>query len=271
MILKKLMGISLALVLLAALLMGCGGSTDTTTSKAATTTSAAATTSKPATTSLAPTTSVSGAPTSITPTTSTTTSPATTVKTTTAAATTTASSGTSFADVMTKFNSVTNFYCEIKMTSVTGGVTTTANYKYWAKMGTSMKYRMEFSTAGQSMVMIYDGQYYYTYYPDTKYGTKMSAAAAQQYASASTDAGDVAQYNPIYIGSETVNGVDCYHYRYTVQGGTSDMWLSKQNGMTIRMVSGTTTMDYTNFSYAPIADSMFMMPADVIMMTIPGM
>ena len=141
--------------------------------------------------------------------------------------------------------------------------------KEWLKSGNPAKFRMEITAAGQTTIMISDGQNYYMML-DANTAYKMSATLAQQYSSESGNASSATQYNPVFMGSETVNGVDCYVYQYTVQGVTAKMWLSKSNGMTIRIVSGTTTMDYTNYSFAAIADSMFTLPAGVMMITMPG-
>jgi outer membrane lipoprotein-sorting protein len=130
---------------------------------------------------------------------------------------------------------------------------------------------MEMSAAGQATVMIFDGQNFYMYDPASKIAYKMSAAVAQQYSSASADASSLAQYNPVYVGSETVNGVDCFIYQYMAQGVTVKMWLNKQNGLPMKMVSGTTTIEYSNYSFAAIPDSTFQLPADATLITMPGM
>ena len=145
--------------------------------------------------------------------------------------------------------------------------TDVSNMKEWVKTGNPTKLRMEITAAGVgTTIMIYDGQNYYTYDPTTKYAFKISVPTTQP-----SEADSITQYSPEYVGSETINGIDCAIYQYTVQGVITKMWISKQNGMTIKLVSGTTTMEYSNYSFSAIADSMFMLPADAIMMTIPGM
>jgi hypothetical protein len=98
----------------------------------------------------------------------------------------------------------------------------------------------------------------------------MSAASAAQYSSDSSGSSSIIQYNPVLIGSATVNGMDCYEYQYTLQGVTTNMWISKQYGLPVRVVSGTTTMDYTNFSFTGITDSTFQLPAGATLITMPG-
>lgn len=150
--------------------------------------------------------------------------------------------------------------------------TVTQNMKEWVKTGNPTKLRMEIEVPGLgTTIMIYDGQYYYMYDPASKIAYKMSAASAQQYSSASGDDSSITQYNPVYKRSETVNGIDCSVWEYTVQSVTTTMWISKQTGLAVKLVSGTTTMEYSNYSFSTIADSMFQLPSDAIMMTIPGM
>jgi outer membrane lipoprotein-sorting protein len=49
------------------------------------------------------------------------------------------------------------------------------------------------------------------------------------------------------------------------------MWISKQSGLAVKLVSGTTTMEYSNYKFDAIADSMFQLPSDAMMITMPGM
>jgi outer membrane lipoprotein-sorting protein len=186
---------------------------------------------------------------------------------TTATTSTTASSGNGLTDLLGKAADITNFYCEVTITSPEG----TQTMKQWTRMGNPTKFKMEITAEGMTTDIIFDGQYYYTYIPSENMGYKMSAAAAASYSSNSSDASSITQYQPTYKGSETVNGMACSKYEYTVQGMTTDMWISKQYGLPVRVVSGTTTMDYTNFNFNGITDSMFMMPSGVTMITMPGM
>lgn len=261
---KKVFVLSVTLVMAAALFAGCGGkeggetaassSPVVTTTQATATSSVPATSSAPATTSAAPVTST--AP-------KTTTAPATsTPAATTAASSTPAASGNDLATLLAKAAVYPSFYFEVKVTSPDG----VSNMKEWFKTGNPAKFRMEITAAGQTSLMIFDGQNYYLYDSTTKSAIKMSVPPSQP-----SDSSSIAQYTPVYIGSEVVNGIDCAIYQYTVQGVITKMWISKQNGMTIKVVSGTTTMEYSNYSFAAIADAMFALPPDAIIMTIPGM
>jgi hypothetical protein len=77
------------------------------------------------------------------------------------------------------------------------------------------------------------------------------------------------QANPVLVGSDTVNGMDCTVYQYTVQGVSGKMWIWNKYGLPVQMVSGTTTIVYSNYSFAAIDDSMFQLPSGVIVTTMP--
>jgi hypothetical protein len=143
--------------------------------------------------------------------------------------------------------------------------------KMWMKTGNPVKYRMEISAEGMMTTLIYDGQNYYMM-SDASEGIAfmMSAAQFEQYAPASADDSSLAQYSPVLDGSEVVNGVDCYIYKYTVDGVVSRIWLSKANGLPIRETAGTTTIDYTNYKFDMIPDSQFTLPPGVTPMTMPA-
>ena len=224
---KKIFGIAMTLVIVAVLLMGCGGKGSNTTTAPATSTTAK----------------------------------------TTATTSTTASSGNGLTDLLGKAAGITNFYCEVTIISPEG----TQTMKQWTRMGNPTKLRMGITVSDQTTIMIYDGQFYYMYDPASKIAYKISATSAEQYSSAADETASLNQYSPVLIGSETINGLDCAVYQYTVQGVTTKMWIWKQYGLPVKVVSGTTTMEYSNYSFAAIADSMFQMPSDAIMMTFPGM
>ena len=109
------------------------------------------------------------------------------------------------------------------------------------------------------------------YDPASKIAYQLSSASAQQYSSVYSDANSISQYNPgLFSSSQVINGMECDVFQYKVLGVINQMWVSKQYGLPVRVVAGSTTMDYTNFSFPGITDSMFQLPADAIMVTIPG-
>ena len=269
---KKLFAIMLSLMLAAVLFAGCGGE------KSSSTTSTTSSTPNPTTslpgepTSVTPTTSLSGAPTSATPTTSVTntTSPTpSTSASTTPASSTPATSANPLADVLSKATAIANFYCEVTVTTPDNVVQT---MKQWVK---GDKMRMEMTTSEGAVIIIFNGTDMYMYDVETKTAIKFSAAASEEYTSALDDTEALEDYNPTLIGSETLDGKDCYVFQYIDQGVTTKMWIWKLHGLPIKVTltdsTGTTTMLYKNISFDVIADSQFQLPADAVIMTIPGM
>jgi hypothetical protein len=212
------------------------------------------------------TTATSGVVTSVkTTSTSTKTTTKTTAAQTTTVASTTAATGNGFSDLIGKAASVSYYYCEVNMTSGTD----TSNMKEWIKTGNPAKIRMEVAAAGQTTDIIYDGQNYYMYMPAANMAYQMSVASAQQYTSNSGNTSSLSQYNPVLVGPDTVNGMACTVYQYTVQGISTKIWIWNQYGLPVKMVSDTTTIVYSNYSFSAIDDSMFQLPAGVIVTTMP--
>jgi len=220
----------------------------------ATTTNQTSTTTTSATTSIATATS--------------TTTKATTTSTeaqTTAVSSTTTSTGNGLTDLLGKAATVAYYSCQV---SITDG-TNTENMNEWVKTGNPAKLRMEITAAGQTTDIIYDGQNYYMYMPSANIAYQMSVTAAQQYTANSGDTSSLTQYNPVLVGPDTVNGMACTVYQYTVQGVSTKIWIWNQYGLPVQMVSGTTTIVYSNYSFSSIADSEFQLPAGVTVTTMP--
>ena len=222
--------------------------------------SKATTTNQTSTTTTSSTTSV--APTTATTTKTTTTS---TKAQTTAVSSTTTSTGNGLTDLLGKAATVAYYSCQV---SITDG-TNTENMNEWVKTGNPAKLRMEITAAGQTTDIIYDGQNYYMYMPSANIAYQMSVTAAQQYTANSGDTSSLTQYNPVLVGPDTVNGMACTVYQYTVQGVSTKIWIWNQYGLPVQMVSGTTTIVYSNYSFSSIADSEFQLPAGVTVTTMP--
>ena len=189
----------------------------------------------------------------------------TTKATTTAISTTPATSGNDFSYVIGKASGYTSYSCDVTTPTTSGGTTTTQTWKYWVKTGNPTKFKMEMTVGGVTTDTMYDGTRYYMYTPSTKQAIVLTVPPSQP-----GEANSATQYTPVYIGSKTVNGLACRGYQYTVSGVQTTMWVSTQYGLAVEVVSGTTTMDYSNFTF-PIPDSTFQLPADAVIMTIPGM
>jgi len=88
--------------------------------------------------------------------------------------------------------------------------------------------------------------------------------------------GFLASANPQANGTETIDGIACQIYEYSDSdsGSTSKTWLWKDKGLPIKIVmtdsSGTNTIEYKNYDFSDIPDSMFVLPAGVTMVQAPG-
>ena len=250
---KKKLSMLAIITVLAVVIASLGAcSKATTTNQTSTTTKSTTTTSS--TTSIAPTTS--------------TTTKATTTSTaaqTTAVSSVTTSTGNGLTDLLGKAATIAYYSCQV---SITDG-TNTENMNEWVKTGNPTKLRMEITAAGQTTDIIYDGQNYYMYMPSANIAYQMSVTAAQQYTANSGNTSSLTQYNPVLVGPDTVNGMACTVYQYTVQGVSTKIWIWNQYGLPVQMVSGTTTIVYSNYSFSSIADSEFQLPAGVTVTTMP--
>ena len=127
---------------------------------------------------------------------------------------------------------------------------------------------MEMTVDGTTTDTIYDGTRYYMYTPSTKVAIVITIPPSEP-----SEASSATQYTPVYIGTQTVNGLACAGYTYTTSGVLTTMWVSTQYGVAVRVVSGTSTTDYTNYNFSTLPDSTFQLPADAIIntFTIPTM
>jgi hypothetical protein len=73
----------------------------------------------------------------------------------------------------------------------------------------------------------------------------------------------------VSVGPATLNGMDCTVYQYTNQGVTSKIWIWDEYGLPVQIVTGTTTVVYSNFSFTGIDASKFELPSGVTIITIP--
>jgi hypothetical protein len=128
---------------------------------------------------------------------------------------------------------------------------------------------MEITAGGMTEDIIFDGQNYYEYIPSENIALVISAASAAQSPPDTAGSGSIVQYSPVSIGSKTVNGYACTGWQYTASGVTTAMWISTQYGLPVEVVSGSTTIDYTNYSFTGISASTFQLPAGVTATPLP--
>ena len=115
---------------------------------------------------------------------------------TTAKSSASTSTGNGLSDLLGKAANVAYYSCQVSMTS--GG--TTQNMNEWIKTGNPTKLRMEITAAGQSTIMIYDGQNYYTYMPAANIAYQMSATTLNN--NLTGNISSLPQNNPVLVGSD---------------------------------------------------------------------
>ncbi len=244
---RKMIGIITTLVVVTTSLAACSKAS-TTNQLATTTTSTAASQSAAISTTIASSASNSTATT-----------------TTVTSSVSNASGGSSLSDLVIKAKNVAYYSCQITVTSGTSTETITE----WVENGNPTKFRMEITAGGQTEDTIFDGHNYYLYTPASNSAVELSAASAQQYAEDASNASTITQYNPVSVGPATLNGMDCTVYQYTNQGVTSKIWIWDEYGLPVQIVTGATTVVYSNFSFTSIDASMFELPSGDTIITIP--
>jgi hypothetical protein len=201
------------------------------------------------------------------------TSAATTIAVTTSSPpTTTTTTPTSSSDIFSPAQNITT----MKYTVVVSGIgsPTVASVPVYLKKD---KVRMEMDEEGVSTIELDDLTTYtdYTYMPAQNTAYKTSNPGINVFDVATMLGGYVAGTNPQANGTETIDDIACQIYEFSDSdsGSTYKIWLWKDNGLPIKIVgtdsSGTHTIEYKNYDFSDIPDSMFILPAGVTMVQAP--
>lgn len=176
-------------------------------------------------------------------------------------------SGETLADILNRTSGIESVKFDMVMTSPeTSSVTT----KVWLK---DQKTKMETTSEGQTIINIIDqeAQTMYMYMPDQNMAFMITYDQTQTSPIDETQA--INQYNPQNVGTETIDGKVCMVVEYTVQDVSTTMWIWKEYGFPIKVVSvtaqGTTTIEYKNVEFTNIPDSEFQLPAGVQITDLP--
>ena len=82
------------------------------------------------------------------------------------------------------------------------------------------------------------------------------------------------QIHPTHVGTATIDGHPCDIWQWTSQGTTEEMWIWTAKSFPVKMEvttsSGTSTIEYKNIVFGTLDNSLFQLPADVQIMTLPG-
>jgi outer membrane lipoprotein-sorting protein len=133
--------------------------------------------------------------------------------------------------------------------------------KMWQKKN---KTRIEMITSGMTVVYLvdYDAKMAYMYTPAQNMATKVDISTAPSPAPT-----NIGQYNPVVIGSESMQDKDCLVVEYTAAEIKTKSWIWKARGFPIHIEAiapeGTSVIDFKNIAFVDIPDSMFELPAGV--------
>ncbi len=176
-------------------------------------------------------------------------------------ATATQTSGGTLSDVLGLASSIPTMKYDM-VTTTTGNIVTTATM--WVKKS---KMRMESTQQGQNVIMLVDGdaKTMYMYMPAQNMAIKMDYSQSPQ--SASDSSGSATKYNPVILGSETIDGKVCRVIQFTADGAVTKEWVWEAKGLPVRIqvttAQGASTTDFKNYDFSDIPDSMFVLPAGV--------
>ncbi len=141
----------------------------------------------------------------------------------------------------------------------------------WVKKN---KMRIEMSTQEITTVLLtdQDTKTMYSYMPAQNIAMKVNYDQVQK--SAAQEAGSIADYNPKNLGTESIDGKACLVVEYSAEQATTKMWIWKDRGLPVKeeitSTEGKTIIDYKNYDFSDIPDSMFELPSGVRIMQTGG-
>jgi outer membrane lipoprotein-sorting protein len=186
--------------------------------------------------------------------------------------TTTTSKGStgSLIDVLGLAKGITDIKFDLVMT-MTGEKPITLTV--WQK---PQKMREDMTMEGISVSILFDipDGVMYTYMPEQNMATKADLDASMLPESPIESTGDIMDYDPNIIGTETIDGHLCTVIGYEEAGvGSVKMWIWEEKGLPLKMemTSGgtTTTIEYMNIDFSNIPDSIFELPDGVMIIDSP--
>jgi outer membrane lipoprotein-sorting protein len=134
------------------------------------------------------------------------------------------------------------------------------------------KMRMEQTTQGMASITFIDGisKTMTVYMPAQNMAVKAPYDSAQMSQSPVEQSNSIANSNGRVTGTATVDGKLCSVVEYTGTEGSVKVWVWKDKGIPLRIEttasSGKTTVEYKNFDFSDIPDSMFVLPAGIPVM-----
>jgi hypothetical protein len=244
-----------SLVFMVVVLASCGGDDMATSSR---------TTSQM--TSTARTTSTTAGATTSSGTKTTASSVVTTTKTTTTTAKSSSATTAALGDILGRAKDRISVKYDMIITSPDAPEVTQT---IWAKAN---KIRMEMTTGGEKMIVLVDRDagVMYTYLPDENMAIRQTLDDTAP--SSATDAiQSDEEHAPRIIGTETLDGKRCLVVEYRGDDEVVKMWIWEDTGFPLRQEIATTggkvVIEYKNYDFSQIDDSVFELPAGVEIIT----
>ena len=168
------------------------------------------------------------------------------------------------ANLFAKGKELDEFYYEMKVTGLgdEDGIT-----KMYMKEGLM---RIESEVMGQSFMMIYSEDAFYTLDPQSKTAIKMPIGEEgnedREVVTMDDFIEDLDDENMVYVGKETINGISCHVVESKEQNSDNQvkMWLHEEYGipMKIETTSGSDThvMEVTDFKTDSLSSDLFELP-----------
>jgi outer membrane lipoprotein-sorting protein len=171
----------------------------------------------------------------------------------------------SLADLMAKLQGTAEYSFDTKMT-VRGEALNGKNAIKGQKM------RQEVSVQGQKALILADmsKKLAYIVMVDQKTALKMDLSQMEQQGQEVNSPSDMVAGLPKdakFVGLDTVDGKPAAVFEATVNKNTTKLWLWVEKGLPLKSESttpeGKTTIEFLNYSFTSLADSMFELPAGV--------
>jgi outer membrane lipoprotein-sorting protein len=149
--------------------------------------------------------------------------------------------------------------------------------KVWLKQKAG-KMKTETTMQGQTAIMLADWNegIVYQYMPAQNMAIKMDIGQAPDSPAEDSPVEGIAgleEYNPVIVGSEVVDGHDCWVVEASMEGVSAKYWIWKEKGFPVKVevdtAEGKMTMEYKNIDFGDIPDSEFELPAGVQIMEMP--
>ena len=174
-------------------------------------------------------------------------------------------SGEELSDLFAKGKELDEFYYEMKVSGLGEDDGLTRMYMKEGLM------RIESEILGQSFMMIYSEDAFYTLDPQSKTAIKMPIGDEgnedREVVTMDDFVEDLDDENMVYVGKETINGISCHVVESKEQSSENQvkMWLHEEYGIPMKIETTTGSdnvhvMEVTDFKTDSLSDDLFELP-----------